>query len=224
MLTPNKKRPRAVGKRSRLMKYDDFTLSCIRRKFHAFFRRNEIPTLDKLLRQLNDNAEIFPQNISRTTLYRLLKDMGFSYERRRRQAALIERSDIILWRRQYLRSIKKHREDKRNIYYLDETWVNEGHTENYVWKDTSIESAQHASSSGLTTGLSAPRGKGRRLIVAHIPNVTGIFVGKKTGDYHEEMDGEHFEKWIEKVMPQLKTKSVIVLDNAPYHSVKIDKV
>lgn len=229
--TPGKKRPGAVGKRMRLSKYDDFTLSCIRRKIHNFFRRNEIPTLNKVLSEVNDDPEIFDKNISRTTLYRILKDIGFSFQKRTRQAVLLERQDIILWRRKYLRRIRELKEKGASVYYLDETWVNEGHTQTRVWHDTTIKTSYEASSSNLTVGLTAPKGKGRRLIVTHIGNHEGfvkdaadIFVGKKTGDYHEEMDGNHFEKWFEATMDKLKPKSVVVMDNAPYHSVKKEKI
>ncbi|GFY47098.1 DDE_3 domain-containing protein [Trichonephila inaurata madagascariensis] len=119
------------------------------------------------------------------------------------------------------------------IYYLDETWVNEGHSENRVWQDSTIKKAvmKKASSSNLTVGLTAPKGKGRSLIITHIGSKEGlvrdaadIFTGKKSGDYHEEMDGNHFEKWFETVMPKLKHQSIIVMDNAPYHSVKKEKI
>ncbi|GFU86228.1 DDE_3 domain-containing protein [Trichonephila clavipes] len=109
------------------------------------------------------------------------------------------------------------------IYYLDETWVNEGYSETRVWYDTAIKSCYEASSSNLTVGLTAPEGKGRRLIITHIGSKEGfvrdaadIFIGKNSGDYHEEMDDNHFEKWFETVMPKLKPQSIIVMDNAPY--------
>ncbi|GFX11574.1 DDE_3 domain-containing protein [Trichonephila clavipes] len=38
------------------------------------------------------------------------------------------------------------------------------------------------------------------------------------------MDGNHFEKWFETVMPKLKPQSIIVMDNAPYHLVKKEKI
>lgn len=41
---------------------------------------------------------------------------------------------------------------------------------------------------------------------------------KKTGDYHEEMDGNRFEGWFNDVLPKLPAVSVIVIDNAPYYT------
>lgn len=42
---------------------------------------SNIPTLDKVLEVVNDDREIFLKNISRTTLYKILKDFGFSFEK-----------------------------------------------------------------------------------------------------------------------------------------------
>ncbi|GFR04556.1 DDE_3 domain-containing protein, partial [Trichonephila clavata] len=114
------------------------------------------------------------------------------------------------------------------IYYLDETWVKEGHSETRVWQDTTIKSSYEASSSSLTLGLTAPKGKGRRLVITHIGTKEGfvrdaadIFIGNISRYYHEERDVNHFEKWFETIMPKLKPQS---MDNARYHSVKKEKI
>jgi transposase len=44
----------------------------------------------------------------------------------------------------------------------------------------------------------------------------------KDGDYHQEMNGPTFLNWFEnQLMPALKSPSVIVLDNASYHNIKV---
>ena len=72
-----------------------------------------------------------------------------------------------------------------------------------------------------------PQGEGKRLIISHIGSEDGFldgcgecFVGvKNTSDYHHEMNGDHFENWWEKkVLPGLPNKSVVLIDNAKYHS------
>lgn len=46
-----------------------------------------------------------------------------------------------------------------------------------------------------------------------------------TRDYHGQMNNENFKKWItEKLIPNLPPNSVIIMDNAPYHSVLQEKV
>ncbi|KAH7954897.1 hypothetical protein HPB49_022593 [Dermacentor silvarum] len=89
-----------------------------------------------------------------------MKDIGFMFDKRKRNLALIERSDIIAWRRRYRRAIKEFRRQGRCVIYLDETWVNAGHTKEYVWQDKTVKSAHDAFLKGLSTGLVAPSGKG----------------------------------------------------------------
>ncbi|KAL4101084.1 hypothetical protein QTP88_021104 [Uroleucon formosanum] len=51
-----------------------------------------------------------------------------------------------------------------------------------------------------------------------------VFESKKgSADYHEEMNGDVFFDWLKGVIPLLKDNSVIVMDNAPYHSTKSEK-
>jgi len=75
-----------------------------------------------------------------------------------------------------------------------------------------------------------PSGKGKRIILVHIgsderfvPSGLLSFESKKNShDYHEEMNGQTFFNWIKNIIPLLKKNSVVVMDNASYHSVKIE--
>lgn len=51
----------------------------------------------------------------------------------------------------------------------------------------------------------------------------GYLNQKKSGDYHEEMNSENFEKWFSNTLEMLEENAVIVLDNAPYHSRRLEK-
>ena len=43
---------------------------------------------------------------------------------------------------------------------------------------------------------------------------------KKTGDYHGQMNWGLFKKWFtEKLLPNIPKKSLIIMDNAPYHNI-----
>lgn len=98
-----------------------------------------------------------------------------------------------------------------------------GQAPNKVWVDEQIETPRQAFLEGLTTGLKAPSGKGRRLIISHIGSEEGfvdggllMFESKKNTADNEEMNAEHFEEWLEGIIPRFKkTNSVLVLDNAP---------
>ncbi|KAE9543695.1 hypothetical protein AGLY_002091 [Aphis glycines] len=193
-------------------KVDDFDKYGIRRKVHQFWHDRDTPTLDKILVSVNKDNGL--PNFSRTSLFRLLKSMDFVYMKRDRNS-----------------DIKRYREEGRPIYYLDETWVNAGDVNSKVWVDKTVTSARVASSEGLSTGAINPTGKGKRLIVSHIGSEDGFVPGgllcfeskKNTQDYHDEMNGDSFRDWLEGVLPKLKDNAVIVMDNAPYLSVKIEK-
>ena len=181
---------------------------------------------------INDDDDL--PNLKEKTVSRLLKDMKFKFMKRSRSAVLIERPDIIAWRHRYLRQIKLYRQANRKIYYLDETWVNAGHTVKKVWHDTTAEEQpRRAWFAGLTTGLKEPSGKGGRIIVVHCGSEDGfvadaglVYQAKKgVGDYHEEMDGPRFTRWFnEQLLPNVQPQSVIVMDNASYHSVRLEKI
>jgi len=47
--------------------------------------------------------------------------------------------------------------------------------------------------------------------------------GSKSGDYKDDMNQTNYKKWLqEKLIPNLESKSVIVVDNATYHNVQLD--
>ena len=80
--------------------------------------------------------------------------------------------------------------------------------------------------------LQAPFSRGERLIVLHAGSKAGFLKGTElvwkakssTGDYHDEMNGDNFFKWVkEKPIPHLPPKSVLIIDNAPYHNLQVDK-
>ncbi|RVE47077.1 hypothetical protein evm_008261 [Chilo suppressalis] len=56
-------------------------------------------------------------------------------------------------------------------------------------------------------------------------NALLIFSGtNKNNDYHSEMNKNNFSKWVkEKLIPNSPPASIVVMDNAPYHSVVLNK-
>lgn len=224
--SPKKQKPK---EKTIINATDECTKTAIRRNIHAFFFRNEIPTLDKICTVVNSDPDL--PNFSRTTLYRLLNHIGFTYEKRNRNSCLIDREEIILWRRRYLRAIRRYRAEGKCIYFMDETWVNAGHTKEKVWQDAAVTSSKDAFLKGLSTGLKNPSGKGKRLIVVHIGSESGfvnnalwVFESHSSKEYHEEMTGDAFQEWFGKILPSLEVGSVVVLDNAPYHSMKCERL
>ena len=76
-----------------------------------------------------------------------------------------------------------------------------------------------------------PVGRGQRLILLHavdqktgfLPDCKLLFKSVSTDgrDYHTEMNGTVFENWVEnKLLPSLDVPSVVIMDNASYHTRK----
>lgn len=66
-----------------------------------------------------------------------------------------------------------------------------------------------------------------RYIILHAGNQNGFVEGasllfksgSNKGDYHGQMNSEVFEKWLrDELLPKLEEPSIIILDNASYHS------
>lgn len=83
----NKERQcRGVRSNSRKVKYDLFR-SGIRIKVHEFYFKNQQHTLRTLLTAINNDPSL--PDFKRTTLYVLLKQLGFVYEKRGNKAIMI---------------------------------------------------------------------------------------------------------------------------------------
>ena len=65
---------------------------------------------------------------------------------------MIENPFVIAQRKRYLKTIRKYRQEGRNIVFLDESYINAHHCPSRVLSDTSIKSASDAAEKGLTTG------------------------------------------------------------------------
>ncbi|XP_072375502.1 uncharacterized protein [Diabrotica undecimpunctata] len=88
-------------------------------------------------------------------------------------------------------------------------------------------------SGNSSDGLRNPVSKGQRLPIFAFGNEDG-FVNdsylrwksqSKTGDYHDDINYENYHKWLtENLLLNLPSNSVIVLDNAPYHYKREDKL
>ena len=103
-------------------------------------------------------------------------------------------------------------------------WINEGYIVQKLGQDKNITSARQAFMEGLPTGIKVPSGKGKRLIIVHIGSEDGFLKGLltfqsfNTGDYHEDMNSNVFEDYFGEIIKYLPADSVVVMDNASYHS------
>jgi hypothetical protein len=120
---------------------------------------------------------------------------------------------------EFLRKLKRYKEEGRNIVYTDETYLHSSHTVPKSWNDYTSNT------------LKSPVAKGRRLIVVHAGDSKGfvkngllIFKsGLKSGDCQDDMNDKNYTKWLqEKLIPNLEPNSVVVIDNASYHNVTVE--
>ncbi|XP_068897191.1 uncharacterized protein [Tenebrio molitor] len=128
----------------------------------------------------------------------LVHKIGFRWKKTQdNRKTLVEKFDIKAKRVEYLRRIKRYREEGWNIIYCDETYLHSSHTSPLAWDD------------GSNRCLKAPVGKGSRLIILHAGGATGF-------------NSENFMKWLtEKFVKNVSAKSVLVVDNASYHNVPV---
>ncbi|XP_017797833.1 PREDICTED: uncharacterized protein LOC108578925 [Habropoda laboriosa] len=223
--SPKTKRKR----RNAIQKLSDEEKHRIRQKVHDFWFRREVPNLNKMLRAVNADPAL--NTYGRTTLHTILRKLNFQFKAKSRNSALMEKDYIVLWRHKYLSKLAQYRSEGRHIYYLDETWINAGDCKRELWVDSSVKSAREAKERGLSTDIPEPTGKGKRLIVLHIGSTEGFVPGgllffeskENLLDYHDEIDGDTFFEWFRGVLPSLKEGSVIIMNNAPYHSVKMER-
>ncbi|XP_072930356.1 uncharacterized protein [Epargyreus clarus] len=214
--TPGKNRERKTGK----LDIDDFDIGVIRRKIHEFYSfRKEIPTIPKLLNILREEIDF---SAKRETLRKLLHKIGFRFKKTKtNRKVLCERNDITAWRAAYLQKIRENESgEKKPVVYLDETYIHSSHSTDKCWQGPDVE------------GDLEPVSKGNRWIIVHaggeegfVENALLVFKSNtKSGDYHDEMNNDNFKRWtIKKLLPNLHKHTLIVMDNAPYHSICVNK-
>lgn len=216
LLTPGKKRKRASHRNAEIDSFDKCVIRRIVSDYYVQFKKS--PSLRTLLITVKEKLD-FPWE--KETLRRILHEIGFRWKKcSNRRKILIERPDIVNWRVKYLQSVTQLRSENRQIFYMDESWVDSNLTFQKCWQSEDVVGV-------LTTN----RGD-NRLIVVHIGSDEGFLqgaelifkAGTSTGDYHGQMNKTNFDKWVqEKLIPLLPPHSVIVMDNAPYHNIQVDK-
>ena len=205
---------------------DDFDVEAIRRTIHGFYGKKEFPTLDKILTEVRRRG-LF--TAGRTSLWKLLRKIGFKYKKINDKRYVYEQPKIVYQRHQFLRRMRRNRRENvpKSVIYLDETWTNSHSSREQSWVE-----ADDKILGGTKGGLRRPSGKGTRLIILHAGGEDGwvdgadlVFQSKKaTGDYHDEMNSMNFEEWFhDKLMPNIPRNS-IVMNNASYHSRYVERV
>ena len=104
--------------------------------------------------------------IPMSTFLKSLNRIGFTYGIGKRRTALKEQDYVVLARRRYLRRKIANRNNdgslKRPEVYLDETYINKNHSDQFTW---------YLEEDG--PWVNKPSGKGPRVIVVHAITVNG---------------------------------------------------
>lgn len=189
----------------------------IRDQVYEMRDKKEHVSVNTLMEKLREK-QIF--DIGRTSLWKVLKEIGFKYKMEDNRKYLCERSNVVHKRIQFLRQYSRLKEEGASFIFLDETWIFSKGATTRIWQDDNIKSVKHTGD------------EGKRHIILHAGGKNGFVTGadlifstkSKSADYHDNMNTEMFIKWLkEKLLPHLSEPSVIVLDNAPYHSEILNK-
>ena len=170
-------------KRVKLDKLDNFDKELIKKTVFDLFNKNEC-----VKAFLAKNCDL---EISKYKLWKTLHELGFRYKKLSgNRKCLVERTDIVNQRINYLRTVKKKREEGFIPVYLDETWVDTHHTSSHQWTSDSI-----------LKNRKIPLSKGQRFVVLHagcengfLPGCDLVFKSISTDgrDYHTEMNSKIF--------------------------------
>ncbi|CAI6367771.1 unnamed protein product [Macrosiphum euphorbiae] len=224
--SPIKKRNRS----SLLSQTDDLDRNTLRKKVYSLWLRRVLPTNDRILAEVNKDPAL--PKFKRTDFDNIIKNLDFVFTKFKQHSVLTESEDLIVCRRNYLNDIRKYREEDRTIYYLDETLLNAGDFMDQVLKNKSVVHKHKAFNKGIKTEVENLTGNGNHLILFHIGSNKGFLKGgllcfeskMSSGDYHDEINGDHFKEWFESILPRLEPNSIVVMDNAPYHSIKAEQI
>lgn len=165
--------------------------------------------------------------MGRTTLFKIIKTMGYKYKKCNSRAILSEQGHIKSSKVSFLRKYLQYLESGENInfIFLDETWIYQNGSQVRMWLHEGDFKANPRK----------VKNEGCRFTVLHAGCNSGFLNGCSLlldskidhRDYHKSMNGEVFVKWIsDQLIPALSTfngKCVIIMDNAPYHSVVLNK-
>ena len=183
-------------------------------------KKGEHITLSNIRNFLNEISTDEAFHIA--TLARTLNRWGFEFGKGTRSQHLKEKDHVIAARQRYLRKKRDNRlrgrdtETNRPEVYLDESYVNKNHSNDFIW---------YSDEDG--PWVQKPTGKGERLIIVNaitkfgwVPGAKLVFKStRKTGDYHGQMNSDLFKKWFtERLLPNIPKGSIIIMDNASYHN------
>ncbi|CAG9834708.1 unnamed protein product [Diabrotica balteata] len=197
---------------------DEFNQMTIRNIIYDMYKKKEQVKLQTL------QAKLVERNIftgSLTYLWKIVRNIGFRYKKDDSRRGLLELPNIVFKRYMFLQQyVKLKNEGLYTFVFLDETWIFQDGSTSRSCQDSSDKSVKKTKVGGA------------RYIILHAGNCNGFIQGAelvfssktKDCDYHGEMNRHNFLQWFEhQLLNNLEEPSIIILDNAPYHSTIINK-
>lgn len=194
---------------------DDFVEGCLRKEILSFYERGEIPTLDVLLEIVKEPPVHFQGG--RTSLYRIIKNIGFQYTRvTGGRQILIEKKDIVISRCNFLRILDDNRNSfsPRSEVYIDETFVYQKEFEGTIGPKLKSKEMQY--------------------IIVHAGGEKGFVSGglhmfrpqiSNRGHYKVTVTPQCFQIWFrDQLLPNIPSNSLIIMDDAYWHSNIVNNV
>jgi transposase len=186
------------------------------------FNQNKVfPSINDVFKKskLQNDTPLSFKKCSRTTFYRIIKRMGYTYNRTNEliRNDLINKIDIKRKRINYL--IEKRRLEKlypNSLFvYIDETFVHKNYVNCKV-----LRPLKNSKKIRLIMSI----GKGTRYSIIHAGSEDGFVDGAEQIFINNEINSDKFEDLLQnKLLPHLPPHSVVIYDNASTHSRQYNK-
>ncbi|XP_072402028.1 uncharacterized protein [Diabrotica undecimpunctata] len=157
----------------------------------------------------------------RASLGTVRNDIGFKWLKDNPRRGLMEQSHIAVKRAEFLRLYQNYKhEGLYKFVFIDETWIFQNGSICHSWQDDNKRSVRSIKTDG------------KRYIILHAGNANGFIEGAEAifssksalMDNHGEMNQENFLLWFEnQLLKSLTEPSLIIMDNAPYHNMLLEK-
>jgi transposase len=159
------------------------------------------------------------------------------YKRGKRKYSIQPSKHQIVKRDRYLSAFNHNRslptEQRLREVYLDESYIHQHYHRNddSIWDPNDEQDIKYSKDPGkgrrycFAAAVQGPNWKDADDKAGLVPNSLWAFCPQKKelhyGDYHKVFNGQNFVHWFKhSLLPNLKEKSLIIMDNAAYHKIK----
>ena len=215
---PNRYEPVTPSATFRKSKVTLAILEGIRNIVIDFYRNGTQLTRSKVYQKYRQEYPDEPI-ISLHTVGRILNDQGFKYRKTKVNTNLLQEKEYFQkWKALFFLKRRELLNKGCKFYYTYETWHDISDCQTKLWKCKTEPGTQ----------VQQRKTRGSRFILCHIGSSDGFVAGAekivydKDQAFHKTTTESFYEEWISEIASKglIKPNSVIVMDNASYHSPK----